>query len=172
PDKLIGAVAWLVAAASGLAQGRAATTAQIIGRVRSSWSVPVWLDQRLSQVESHAYAAAGDVPAALAAAGRVGTGTSPEATVTLAHAWAAAGDDENATRLLAPAQATLSGAPDRVRLNAWLVDARLSYGRGDRARGRRALASALRLAEPEQLRLPFIVEQSWIGPVLRRDPEL
>jgi LuxR family maltose regulon positive regulatory protein len=172
PDKLIGAVAWLVAAASGLAEGRAATTAQIIGKVRSSWPVPVWLDQRLSQVESHAYAAAGDVPAALAAAGRVGAGTSPEATVALAHAWAAAGDDENATRLLAPAQATLSEAPDRVRLNAWLVEARLSYGRGDRARGRRSLASALRLAEPEQLRLPFIVEQSWIGPVLRRDPEL
>jgi LuxR family maltose regulon positive regulatory protein len=85
---------------------------------------------------------------------------------------AAAGDDENARRLLAPAQATLSGAPDRVRLNACLVDARLSYDRGDRARGRRSLAAALRLAEPEQLRLPFVIERGWIGPALRRDPEL
>ena len=65
-----------------------------------------------------------------------------------------------------------SGAPERVRLQAWLVDARLSYGRGDRARGRRSLASALRLAEPEQLRLPFVIERGWIGPVLRSDPEL
>ena len=59
-----------------------------------------------------------------------------------------------------------------MRLQAWLVDARLSYASGDRARGRRSLASALRLAEPEQLRLPFVLERGWIGPVLRRDPEL
>jgi LuxR family transcriptional regulator, maltose regulon positive regulatory protein len=40
------------------------------------------------------------------------------------------------------------------------------------ARGRRSLAAALRLAEREQLRLPFIMERSWIGPVLRHDPAL
>ena len=74
--------------------------------------------------------------------------------------------------MLAPALATHGGAPERVRLQAWLVDARLSYTSGDRARGRRSLASALRLAEPEQLRLPFALERGWIEPVLRRDPEL
>ena len=31
---------------------------------------------------------------------------------------------------------------------------------------------ALRLAEREQLRLPFVLERGWIRPVLRRDPEL
>jgi len=92
--------------------------------------------------------------------------------VTLAHAWMAAGDGKNATRLLASALAAFSELPDRVRLQAWLLDARLAYDRGDRARGRRSLAAALRLAEREQLRLPFAVERSWIGPVLRRDPEL
>ena len=74
--------------------------------------------------------------------------------------------------MLAPALAALGQAPDRVRLDAWLVDARLHYDRGDHARGRRSLASALRLAEGEQLRLPFALERSWIGPALRRDPEL
>ena len=64
------------------------------------------------------------------------------------------------------------GAPDRVCLQAWLVDARLSYANGDSVRGRRSLASALQLAEREQLRLPFVVERSWLGPVLRHDPEL
>jgi len=172
PDKLIGAVAWLVAAGGGLAEGRAAAAAQIIGRVRSGWSVPAWLDQRLSHVEARAYAASGDIQTALAAAGRAGSDTSLEAAVTLAHAWAAAGGGENARRVLAPALATLDGAADQVRLNAWLVDARLSYNRGDRARGRRSLASALQLAEPEQLRLPFVLERSWIGPVLRSDPAL
>ena len=59
-----------------------------------------------------------------------------------------------------------------MRLNAWLVDARLCYDRGNHARGRRSLVSALQLAEREQVRLPFAVEHSWIGPALRRDPEL
>jgi LuxR family maltose regulon positive regulatory protein len=68
--------------------------------------------------------------------------------------------------------ATDSGAAEPVRLQAWLVDARLGYDRGDRTRGRRSLASALRLAEPEQLRLPFVIERGWIWPALRRDPAL
>ena len=172
PDKLIGAVAWLAAAYGGLAQGRAAAAAQSVARARSGWSVPAWLEQRLSLAESRAYAAAGDIQAALAAAGRVGCDTSLEATVALAHAWAVSGDAENARRVLAPALAAHSGTPDRVRLQAWLVDARLNYTSGDPARGRRSLVSALRLAAPEQIRLPFALERGWIEPVLRRDPAL
>ncbi len=172
PDKLIAAAGWLAAAYGGLAEGRAAAAAQSVARARSGWAVPAWLDHKLGLVQSRAYATAGDMQSALAAAERAGSDTSLEAAVTLAHAWAAAGDGENARRVLAPALAALSGAPERVRLQAWLVDARLSYTSGDRARGRRSLASALRLAEPEQLRLPFVLERSWIGPVLQRDPEL
>jgi LuxR family transcriptional regulator, maltose regulon positive regulatory protein len=172
PDKLVGAVAYLVAAGGALTEGRAAAAAQNVARARSGWSVPAWLDQRLSLAESRAYAAADDIPAALAAAERPGRDTSLETAVILAYAWAAAGDGENARRALAPALAAPSGAPDRVRLQAWLVDARLSYDRGDRVRGHRSLASALRMAEPEQLRLPFVLERSWITPVLRHDPEL
>ncbi len=172
PDKLIGTVAWLAAAYGGLAQGRAAMAAQIVARARSGWSVPAWLEQRLSLAESRACTAVGDIQAALAAAGRADSDTSLEAAVTLAHAWAAAGEGENARHVLAPALATHGGTPGRVRLQAWLVDARLSYASGDYARGRRSLASALRLAEPEQLRLPFALERGWIKPVLRSDPSL
>ena len=173
PDKLIEAVAWLAAAYGGLARARAAVTAESAARARSGWSVPAWLDQRLSLVESWAYATAGDIQAALAAARRSGHEDSPEAAVTLAHAWVAAGDTENATRALAPVLAAgRSGVPERVRLRAHLVDAQLNYDRGDRGRGRTSLASALRLAEREQLRLPFVIERGWIEPVLRRDPEL
>ena len=64
--------------------------------------VPAWLDQRLSLAESWAYAAAGDIQAALAAADRAGGENSPEAAVTLARAWGAAGDARNATRALTP----------------------------------------------------------------------
>jgi LuxR family maltose regulon positive regulatory protein len=57
PDKLLGAMACLVAARGGLAEGRAAVAAQYLAKARSGWSVPVWLEKRLSQVESRAAAA-------------------------------------------------------------------------------------------------------------------
>ena len=172
PDKLIGAVACLVAACGYLAEGHGEAAAQMAARARSGWAVPAWLDQRLTLVQSRAYATAGDIPAAVAAAQQAGRDNSPEAAAALAHAWLAAGDDNNARRALAPALAAHSGKPDRVRLHEALAEARLSYHNGDSVRGRRSLASALRLAEREQLRVPFIIERGWIGPALRRDPEL
>jgi LuxR family transcriptional regulator, maltose regulon positive regulatory protein len=170
PDKLIGAAAYLVAASGAMAEGRPAVAAEIITRARSGWSVPAWLDQQLCLAESQACAAVGDFQAALTAAGRAGP--SLEAAVARARAWALAGDGEAAQRALAPALAADGEAPDSVRLQAWLVDARLGYDSGDEGRGRRSLACALRLAKHEQFRLPFVLEQGWLGAVLRRDPEL
>jgi LuxR family transcriptional regulator, maltose regulon positive regulatory protein len=135
PDRLIGALACLIAAYSALAEERGDITVQYVARARSGWDVPAWLEQELSLAESRASAAAGQ---------------SREALVLAAH----------------------DGVPERVRLQACLADARLSYHRGDRARGRRSLGRALRLAEPERLRLPFALERGWIEPVLRRDPDL
>jgi LuxR family maltose regulon positive regulatory protein len=171
PDELIAAAAYLVAAGGALAEGRASVAVQIIARARSGRPIPPWLDQQLSMIQSRACAAAGDVQAAVAAAEQAGAEDSPEAAVTRAHAWAAAGDNDAAARALAPVLAA-RGVPDRVRLSAWLTDARLGYSSGDRARGHRSLAAALRLAEPEQLRLPFVLERGWISPVLRQEPEL
>ena len=172
PDKLIGTVACLAAAAGALADGRAAVAAQIIDRARSGWRVPAWLDRQLSLVQSRARAASRDIPAAIAAAERAGSGTTPEVAVAITHAWLTAGDRDHARRALTSALASDSGVPDRVRVQALLADARLSYTGGDRGRGYRSLTAALRLAEPEQLRLPFAMERSWIGSVLRRDPAL
>jgi len=56
-------------------------------------------------------------------------------------------------------------------LQACLVAAQVSYHDGDRGRGRRSLGHALRLAEREQIRLPFAVGRGWIVPALQRDPE-
>ena len=172
PDKLIGAVAFLAAARSALAEADPEAAAQFVARARSGWPVPAWLDHQLSLAESRACLAAGDIEAALAAAKRAGSDSSLEAAATLAHAWVAAGDATNARRALEPALAAHGAVPERVRLQALLADARLSYGTGDPARGHRSLASALRLAGREQLRLPFVIERAWIGPALRRDPEL
>jgi LuxR family transcriptional regulator, maltose regulon positive regulatory protein len=71
PDKLIGTVAWLVAAHVGLAEGRTDVTAQCVAKARSGWRVPDWLEQKLTQVESQACLAAGHVQAALAIAERI-----------------------------------------------------------------------------------------------------
>ncbi|MGB6583608.1 MAG: AAA family ATPase, partial [Streptosporangiaceae bacterium] len=60
PDKLTGAVASLIAACGALAEGHDEAAAQMVARARSGWSVPAWLHQCLSLVESRAYAAAGD----------------------------------------------------------------------------------------------------------------
>ena len=171
PDKLIGAMAYLVAADGALAEGRAPVAVRVITRARSGWPVPAWLDQQLNLAESRAYTAAGDIPAAVAAAKRA-DGTSSEAMVMLARAWVAGGDVESARQVLDPVLAADDRVPDRVRVQALLVDARLGYSGDDGARGRRSLASALHLAEREQLRLPFVAEQSWLGQVLGRDPEL
>ncbi len=172
PDKLIGAAGCLVAASAALADGHAEAATHIITRARSGWPVPAWLEQQLNLVESRACAAAGDTQAALAAAERAGGGTSLAAAVTFAQATAAAGDRASARRALAALVAADSSAPDQIRVEAWLMDAQLSYVEGDTARSRRSLASALRLAEREQLRLPFVAERSWLRPLLRRDPEL
>jgi LuxR family maltose regulon positive regulatory protein len=171
PDKLTGAVAFLAAAGAALADGHAASALQIIARARPGWSPPVWLEQELSLAESRAHVMAGDIQAALAAAEQGGR-DSLEAATAIAHVRMAAGNPHAARRALAPALATENQAPERVRLQAWLIDAQLSYDSSDRARGHRALACALRLAQQEQLRLPFAIERGWIEPVLRRDPVL
>ena len=95
PDKLIEAVACLAAAYGGLAEGTGEAAAQRVVRARSGWSVPAWLDQRLSLVESRSYVAAGDIPAAAAAVQRAGGDSSPEAAAALAHVWLAAGDSND-----------------------------------------------------------------------------
>ena len=169
PDKLIGTVAWLVAARAGLAEGRADVTTQCVAKARSGWRVPDWLEQKLTQVEARACLAAGHVQAALAIAERIDP---LEAAIVRARSWAAAGDTSNARRALSPALAAHRGAAEQTRLQAWLVDAQLSYISGNRARGHRSLASALRLAEPERFRLPFVLEGGWIKQALERDPEL
>ncbi len=171
PDRLTGAAACLVAARGCLAEGRAWAVAELAGRARAGWSPPGWLGHRLTLLESRACAATSDIKSAAELAGRARRGPWPDATFALAHAWLAAGDPQAARRALTGAAAG-GEAPDSVRLEGWLIDARLSYGSGDRARGRRALKKALLLGEPEQLRLPFAMERAWIRPVLQRDPDL
>jgi len=172
PDRLASALASLAAARAALAEGHTEPVAQLVDQARAGWPVPAWLGQQLSLAQAQACAAAGDLGGALAVAGRIGgTGSAP-AAVSYAQAIAAAGDPGRARRALEPVLTAPGGVPDGVGVQAWLVDAQLSYERGSRARGHRSLATALRLAGREQLRLPFVMARGWLRPVLRRDPEL
>jgi LuxR family transcriptional regulator, maltose regulon positive regulatory protein len=171
PDRLTGTVACLVAARKALAEGHPDSAVEIARKARHGGPLPYWLERRLAMLESRACAAAGDALAALDAAGRADP-ASLEAAVTQAHAWLAAGDPKAARKSLAGHRERAETVPDHVRLEAWLATARISYTDGERAEGRRSLQRALRLAEPERLRLPFALERTWLRRVLRADPDL
>ena len=173
PDRLASAVGTLVAARGSLAEGRTRTVLDTIERARSGRPLPPLLERVLALTELQAHAVAGDGRAALEAARCLGSASALDARVALSRAWLAAGD-------LAAARRTLSTVPEtspdedseRVRLEAWLVDALLSFRAGDDARGRRSLEEALELGEAQKRRFPFAVERSWLQPVLMRNPEL
>jgi LuxR family transcriptional regulator, maltose regulon positive regulatory protein len=171
PDKPAAAIAALVAARCELADGNTKAASDLLSRARQGWSPPRWLEHRLTLIQSSVCVAAGDTKSAVELAERAGTQSAVDAAVALAQAWLAAGDTQAAGRALA-GLASPGEPPERIPLAGWLVDARLSYGRGDAARGRRSLERALRLGRPERLRLAFAMERAWIHPVLRRDPDL
>jgi LuxR family maltose regulon positive regulatory protein len=114
----------------------------------------------------------GETEASADAARKAGAGRYLDATDALAQAALTAGNAQAAGDALAAWAADLDGAPDRMRIGAWLAEARLGYGRGDRGTGRRAFQQALRLAAAEQIRLPFVLQPGWIQAALHGDPEL
>jgi LuxR family maltose regulon positive regulatory protein len=173
PDKLVGAVGCLVAARASLAEGRALTALEIIGRGRASWPPPPWLDRLLSVAESQACTAAGDTKAAVRAASAAAPQSSLDARAALARAQLAAGDLRAARHTLRGAgEIPASKLPDRVGVEALLADALISIRSDDAARGRRSLEQALRAGERERLRLPFAIERSWLLPALRQHADL
>ena len=172
PDKLVSALACLVAAQRRLAEGRSVSASELISRARQDWSPPGWLEQRLTILEARVHVLAGDIAAAVAAARSADPQSEPEAAVALAHVWLASGDYQAARRTLDAVAESRGEAPEGIGLTGWLVDAWLSYSIGDNRRGRRSLERALLLAKPERMKLPFVMEQAWMRQVLRRDPEL
>ena len=172
PDKLIGAVACLVAARGFLAQGRPGPVAALAGRARHGWSAAPWLEQHLLLAESQAHLAQGDFASAVEAARRAGADSSPEAAAVLARAWLAGGNIPAAKRALAGGGTDRDRDPDHVRLRAWLAEAQLSHEIGDRRNANRLLDQALRLAASEQVRLPFLMEGRWLQDELQENPGL
>jgi LuxR family maltose regulon positive regulatory protein len=165
-------VACLVAARGFLAQRRSGPVAALVDRARHGWSPAPWLEQRLLLAQSQAHLAQGNFASAVEAARQAGADSSPEAAAALARAWLAGGNVQGARRALAGGSAAGDRVPDHVRLQAWLADARLSHEVGDRRNADRLLERALRLAAGEQVRLPFLMEGSWIRDGLGENPGL
>jgi LuxR family transcriptional regulator, maltose regulon positive regulatory protein len=169
PDRLIGAIACLVAARGALARDNGPAAADLIQRGRDSWAPPPWLDHLLTMAEAQASTATGDIQAALDAARRAGAGL--DSAVARARAFLTAGN-LHAARQALPAGAGAPTGEAGDRLEASLTDALISYRSHDPARGRRSLERALRLAEPERRRLPLAMNQAWIQPALQYCPDL
>ena len=139
PDRLIGALACLVAACGAVAQTRGPAAADLLRRARHGWSPPPWLDHLLTVAESRASAVAGDVQAALDAARRARTEAALDACVALARAWLAAGNIQAARQALGSAA---DDPPDiGIRLQVHLTDALISYHSGNPAQARRSLSA-------------------------------
>ena len=128
PDKLLAAIACLVAARCQLAEGSTKAASDMLSRAQQGWSPPRWLEHRLLLIQSRVWTAAGDVKAAVEAAARAEPASALDAAVTLAQAWLAAGDTPAAERALAAGAGRPDEPQEQVRLEGWLVDARLSYG--------------------------------------------
>ncbi len=173
PDPLLVTLAGLVGARYQLARGEPGQAAEIARQARSGWVPPAWLDELLAAAEVRACSELGDGGRALSAAAAAGGGPAQEPTPALAHAWLASGHLARAGHAVASAKAAAARRGwCRSRLEAELAEAELAYASGDPVRGRRSLGAALRLAEPEQLQLPFTLERGWLQPNLRRDPQL
>jgi LuxR family maltose regulon positive regulatory protein len=171
PDRLIGAVACLVAARGALARANGPAAAELIQRGRDGWTPPPWLNHLLTVAEAQASAAAGDIQAALDAARRAEAGSGLDAAVARARAFLAAGNLRAARQAL-PVSVDALPAEAGDRLEAYLTDALISFRGHDPARGRRSLERALRLGKPERRRLPFARDRAWIQPGLRSCPDL
>jgi LuxR family transcriptional regulator, maltose regulon positive regulatory protein len=173
PDRLTSAVADLVAARGALASAHGPAAAELLQRARDGWSPPSWLDHLLTVAGARASTASGEIQAALDAARRSGPGSALDAAVALARGLLAGGDAHAAREALASAAGAPPGvAGGRSQLDACLTEALLSYRLADAVRGRRYLERAMRLAEPERVRLPFVMDRSWILPALRSSPDL
>lgn len=173
PDGLASAVGSLVAARGSLAEGRTRVVLETIERARRGRTLPPLLNRGLALTELQAHAATGDGRAALDAARRVEPQSALEVRVALSRAWLAAGDAAAARRTLAAVlEASSDEESERIRLEARLADALLSFSSGDDVRGRRSLEQALQLGEAEKRRLPFAVERNWLRPVLMRNQAL
>lgn len=172
PDLLMAKVHRLISARVEIARGRPRRAVELLdGDGDGTRRVP-WLERRMRLVAAEAATAQGAGDDARVCAERAGGAGSPGSAVALAQAELCRGEPGAAQELVRHALPESAAVPADVRVEAWLLDARLAYDAGDQLRGRRSLQRALRLAERELMVLPLALARTWLNEALRRDPDL
>ena len=172
PDACLSALSSILAARIEIAGGSPARALDLLKTASTAAGPVPWLHRTIRLVEADAHIAAGSALAAEEAAELAGGIAAADSTIALVRARMCDGDMTEAARMLRPSLSESATVPTGVRVQALLLDAQLSQSSGDGSRARRSLDRALRLAEKERIRLPFAASKSWLGPMLRRDPEL
>jgi LuxR family maltose regulon positive regulatory protein len=172
PDACLSALSSILAARIEIAGGSPARALELLKTARTAAGPLPWLHRTIRLVEADAHIAAGSGHAAQEAAELAGGIGAADSTIALVRARMCDGDVTEAAQMLRPSLSESAAVPTGVRVQALLLDAQLSQSSGDASRARRSLDRALRLAEKERIRLPFAASKSWLGPMLRRDPEL
>ncbi|GAA3961808.1 LuxR family transcriptional regulator [Actinomadura viridis] len=172
PDPLMAAVRRLIGARLEIARERPDQALRTLGTIGGSAPRAPWIERRLRLVAAEAHAARGAAGPARVAAEQAGGAATPRSAVALARAEVCGGDPAAAAGALRHALTESANVPADVRIEAWLLHARLAYSAEDASGGRRFLDRALRLAERERIRLPFALCGEWLPQVLRHDPDL
>ncbi|MGI5328498.1 LuxR C-terminal-related transcriptional regulator [Actinomadura nitritigenes] len=172
PDPFLALVHGLVGAWTDLVQGRPDRALDGLRALEPITPRPRWLRRRLALLAADAHAALGEGKAARLAVERAGRTSSLDSRLSYARAAMSDGDDAAAAAVLRRSLHASSDDPTALRVDAWMLDAGLSYRKGDRSRGRRSLTRALRLAAREEIRRPFAMSRAWLRPVLLADREL
>ncbi|MFI6604476.1 LuxR C-terminal-related transcriptional regulator [Nonomuraea sp. NPDC050536] len=172
PDRLLEAIHGLIRARAEIGHDQPVGAVETVSRVLARAEPPPWLERRLRLVLAEAYILSDRPDDGRLAAEQAGGSETAASAVALARAELHRDDVAAAADLLRPALVDSVQVPADVRVDAWLLDADMSYRAADASRGRRSLAKALRLAQREQIRSPFALARAWLEPVLQRDPEL
>ncbi|WP_143118422.1 LuxR C-terminal-related transcriptional regulator [Actinomadura madurae] len=172
PGPLARAIQHLVKARADLCRGHPEHALDDLRAAGEMVPRPGWLGRRLALVSAEAHVARGEIEAARRDVERADGRPSLETALALARVEMSAGEDGAAVATLREGLHRWTRAPTDVRVEAWLLDARLAYRNGDQGQGRRSLDRALRLARREGIRRPFEMSRSWLLPVLRQDPGL
>jgi LuxR family transcriptional regulator, maltose regulon positive regulatory protein len=134
-------------------------------------STPVWLARELALCRARLFVASGRCDEALALVADLGEPPTPDATVVRAAARLAAGDRDEARRIVT-ALTEAHGLDSPVPVEARLVLAALAADRGETGRARQALKRALGLAAPEAQRRCFHEVGARLRQLLRDDEDL
>jgi LuxR family maltose regulon positive regulatory protein len=128
-----------------------------------------WLADLVMVVSAEACVDAGWARRALAALTPLPTQVAVEAGVVVASALLEIGDVRGARAALGGVATQADIAPLDHQVRSWLLEARIAVGEQDAGQARSLVDRALRVAAPEEMNRPFLLEAGWLRPFLERD---